>query len=51
MLITFDIGPKDEIEGNIDIWIDVQSPPVLPLCEFLNHMYVLDIVYSKIFDN
>ena len=26
-------------------------PPVLPLCEFLNHIYVFDIVYSKIVDN
>ena len=39
MLITFDIRLEDEIEGNIDIWVDVQTPPVLPLCEFLNHIY------------
>ena len=51
MLITFNIHPEDYIEGNIDIWADVQTPPVLPLCEFLNHIYVLDIVYSKIVDN
>ena len=51
MLITFDIRPEYEIEGNIDIWVDVQTPPVLPLCEFLNHIYVLDIVYLKIVDN
>jgi len=51
MLITFDIHPEDDIEGNIDIWVNVQTPPVLPLCEFLNHIYVLDIVYSKIVDN
>jgi hypothetical protein len=51
MLITFDIHPEDDIEGNIDIWVDVQTPLVLPLCEFLNHIYVLDIVYSKIVDN
>ena len=47
MVITFDIRPKDDIEGNIDIWVDVQTPPVLPLCEFLNHIYVFDIVYFK----
>ena len=41
------IRPEDEIEGNIDIWVDVQTPLVLSLCEFLNHIYVLDIVYSK----
>ena len=51
MVITFDIRPENEIEGNIDIWVDVQTPPVLPLCEFLNHIYVFDIVYSKIVDN
>ena len=51
MLITFDIQLEDDIEDNIDIWVDVQTPPVLPLCEFLNHIYVLDIVYSKIVHN
>ena len=50
MIITFDIRPEDDIEGNRDIWVDVQTPPVLPLCEFLNHIYVFDIVYSKIVD-
>ena len=43
MLITFDIRPEDEIKGNIDIWVDVQMPPVLPLCEFLNHIYIFDM--------
>ena len=51
MVITFDIRLEDYIEGNIDIWVDVQTPPVIPLCEFLNHIYVFDIVYSKIVDN
>ena len=51
MVITFDIRPEDDIEGNTDIWVDVQTPPVIPLCEFLNHIYVFDIVYSKIVDN
>ena len=51
MVITFDIHPEDDIEGNIDIWVDVQTPPVIPVCEFLNHIYVFDIVYSKIVDN
>ncbi|SPT19925.1 unnamed protein product [Triticum aestivum] len=31
MVITFDIRPEDDIEGNRDIWVDVQMPPVLPL--------------------
>ena len=51
MVITFDIRPKDDIEGNRDIWVDVQTHPVLPLCKFLNHIYVFDVVYSKIVDN
>ena len=51
MVITFDIRPEDDIEGNTDIWVDVQTPPVLSKCEFLNHIYVFDIVYSKIVDN
>ena len=51
MVITFDIHLEDDIEGNIDIWVDVPTPPVIPLCEFLNHIYVFDIVYSRIVDN
>ena len=51
MVITFDIRPEDDIEGNTDIWVDVQTPRVIPLYEFLNHIYVFDIVYSKIVDN
>ena len=36
MQITFDIRPKDDdIENNIDIWVDVDMPPVLPKCEFI----------------
>ena len=38
MLITFDIHSEDDIEGNIDIWVDVQTPSVLPLREFLNYI-------------
>ena len=51
MVITFDFRPEDDIEGNTDIWVDVQTPPVIPLYKFLNHIYVFDIVYSKIVDN
>ena len=40
MVITFDIRPEDDIEGSRDIWVDVQMPPVLPLCEFLNYAYL-----------
>ena len=53
MVITFDIRPKDDIEGNRDIWVDVQTPSVLSLCEFFSTIYifVFDIAYSKIIDN
>ena len=50
MVSTFDIRPEDDIEGDRDIWVDVQTPPVLLLCEFHNHINVFDIVYSKIVD-
>ena len=40
MVITFDIRPEDDIEGNRDIWIDVQTPPVLPLCEFFSTIFL-----------
>ena len=34
MQITF-IRPEDDVEDNIDIWMDVDMLPVLPLCEFV----------------
>ena len=34
MFITFGIRPEDDIEGNRDIWVGVQTHPGLPLCEF-----------------
>ena len=51
MVITFDICPEDDIEGNTDIWVDMQTPPDIPKFEFLNLIYVFDIYYSKIVDN
>ena len=36
MKITFDLGPEDEIDNNIDIWVDVDTLPILPFCEFVN---------------
>jgi hypothetical protein len=35
MQITFDLRPVDEIDDNIDIWVDVETLPVLPICEFV----------------
>ena len=40
MFITFDIRPEDDIEGNRGIWVDVQTPPVLPLCEFFSTIFL-----------
>ena len=51
MVTTFDIRLVDDIDGNTDIWVNVHTPLVIPLCEFLNHIYVFDIFYSKIVDN
>ena len=52
MVITFDIRLEDDIEGNRDIWVDVQTPPVLPLCEFLSNIFLsLILLISKITDN
>ena len=41
MHVTFDLGdPEDDIdEENIDIWVLVDTLPLLPLCEFLKHIY------------
>ena len=35
MHVTFDIRPADDIEDNIDILVDVDTLPILPLCEFV----------------
>ena len=40
MVITFDIHLEDDIEGNRDIWVNVQTPPVLPLCEFFSTIFL-----------
>ena len=51
MLLTFDLGdPEDDMdednvdkdnvdEANIDIWVLVDTLPILPLCELLKHSY------------
>ena len=51
-IITFDIRPKDDIEGNRDIWVDVQTSPILSLCEFFSNIFLsLILLISKIIDN
>ena len=41
MHVTFNLGdPKDDIDkDNIGIWVDVDTILLLPLCEFLKHIY------------
>ena len=52
MLVTMDLGDPDIDQDNMDIWVLVDTPPVLPLCEFLKHSYYLIyIVYFKIVDS
>jgi hypothetical protein len=36
--MTFDIRPGDDIENNINIWVDVDMLPVLSLCEFVKQI-------------
>ena len=44
MFIIFDIRSEDNIEGNRDIWVDVQTPPFLPLCEFFSTIFLFLIL-------
>ena len=39
MLVTMDLGDPGIDQDNMDIWVLVDTPPVLPLCEFLKHSY------------
>ena len=39
MLVTMDLGDSDIMEDNMDIWVLVDTLPILPLCEFLKHSY------------
>ena len=39
MLVTMDLGDPDIAEDNLDIWVLVDTLPILPLCEFLKHSY------------
>ena len=39
MLVTMDLGDPDIDEDNMDIWVLVDTLPILPLCEFLKHIY------------
>ena len=39
MIVTMDLGDPDSEEDNMDIWVLVDTLPILPLCEFLKHSY------------
>ena len=39
MLVTMDLGDPDMAQDNMDIWVLVDTLPILPLCEFLKHSY------------
>ena len=39
MLVTLDLGDIDIDEENMDIWVLVDTRPIVPLCEFLKHSY------------
>ena len=35
MLVTMDLGDPDIEQDNMDIWVLVDTLPILPLCEFV----------------
>ena len=39
MLVTMDLGDPDIEQDNMDIWVLVDTLPILPQCEFLKHSY------------
>ena len=39
MFVTMDLGDPDIAQDNMDIWVLVDTLPILPLCEFLKHSY------------
>ena len=39
MLVTMDLGDPNIAEDNMDIWVLVDTLPILQLCEFLKHSY------------
>ena len=39
MFVTMDLGDPDIEQDNMDIWVLVDTLPILPQCEFLKHSY------------
>ena len=39
MIVSMDLGDPDIEQDNMDIWVLVDTLPILPQCEFLKHSY------------
>ena len=39
MIVTMDLGDPDIEQDNMDIWVLVDTLPIVPLCEFIKHSY------------
>ena len=39
MIVTMDLGDPDIEQDNMDIWVLVDTLPILPQCEVLKHSY------------
>ena len=39
MLVTMGLGDPDIEQDNMDIWVLIDTLPLIPLCEFLKHSY------------
>ena len=39
MIVTMDLGDPDIEQDNMDIWVLVDTLPILSQCEFLKHSY------------
>ena len=39
MLVNMDLGDPDTAEDDLDIWVLVDTLPILPLCELLKQIY------------
>ena len=39
MIVTMDLGDPDIEQDNMDIWVLVDTLPILPSCELLKHSY------------
>ena len=49
MIVTMDLGATDIEQDNMDIWVLVDTLPIVPLCEFLKHLisYILYLIFTN----